>query len=130
MPHAADASSANKPAPQKRGIFSKVMAANRGEISIRILRAANELDIPSVSIFSYEDRYSPHRYKADESFIVGRGMAPVSAYLSIPEIIRVAKENSVQAIHPGYGFLSENANFADECAKVGCLLAVENVERK
>ena len=104
---------------QKPMLFAKILAGNRGEIAIRILRAASELGVPSVSMYSFEDRYSPHRYKADESFMVGRGLSPVAAYLNIPEIIKLAKENGVQAIHPGYGFLSENADFAEACARAG-----------
>lgn len=73
----------------------------------------------SVSVFAYEDRYSPHRYKADESFLIGKGLSPVAAYLNIPEIIRVAKAHGVTAIHPGYGFLSENAEFSEACAENG-----------
>jgi hypothetical protein len=84
------------PFAPRHALFRKVMAANRGEIAIRVLRAATELDVPSVSIFSFEDRFSPHRYKADESFLVGRGLSPVAAYLSIKEIVRVGREAGVQ----------------------------------
>ena len=80
---------------------------------------AQELSIPTVSVFAFEDRYSPHRYKADESFMLGRWLSPVGAYLSIPELVRTAKEAGVQAMHPGYGFLSENAEFAEACATAG-----------
>lgn len=79
--------------PPSKAPFEKVMAANRGEIAIRIMRAATELGSSTVSIFSHEDRYSPHRYKADQGFQVGEGLSPVAAYLSIDEIIRVAKEH-------------------------------------
>src|SRR5512144_499942 len=97
----------------------KVMAANRGEIAIRIFRAATELGIGTVAIYSHEDRLSLHRYKADEAYLVGKGKGPIDAYLGIDEIIALAKEKGVDAIHPGYGFLSENAGFARACAAVG-----------
>ncbi|GBG25673.1 Pyruvate carboxylase [Hondaea fermentalgiana] len=96
--------------------FRKLMAANRGEIATRIMRATNELGIRAVGIFSREDRFTQHRYKADESYQVGEGKTPVGAYLDIPSIIQIAKENKIDAIHPGYGFLSENVGFAKECA--------------
>jgi len=95
------------------------MAANRSEIAIRIFRAANELGIPTVAIFAQEDRFCMHRFKADESYLVGQGKGPVAAYLDIPGIVALAKEKDVDAIHPGYGFLSENANFARACANAG-----------
>ncbi|KAJ0397334.1 hypothetical protein P43SY_009284 [Pythium insidiosum] len=101
--------------------ISKLMAANRGEIATRIMRAGNELGIRTVGIFSKEDRFTQHRYKADESFLVGKDKTPVGAYLDIADIIRIAKENHVDAIHPGYGFLSENVGFARECAKNGII---------
>ncbi|POM80328.1 Pyruvate carboxylase, partial [Phytophthora palmivora] len=99
--------------------IKKLMAANRGEIATRIMRAGNELGIRTVGIFSKEDRFTQHRYKADESFLVGAGKSPVGAYLDIDSIIQIAKENSIDAIHPGYGFLSENVGFAEQCAKNG-----------
>ena len=95
--------------------FKKLMVANRGEIAIRVLRAASELKIRTVSIFTYEDRYSLHRYKSDESYQIGKNDEPLRPYLDIEEIIRVAKANQVDAIHPGYGFLSENVQFARRC---------------
>ena len=91
------------------------MVANRGEIAIRVLRAATELKIPTVAMFTYEDRYSLHRYKADEAYQIGANDQPLKPYLDIEEILRVAKENGVDAIHPGYGFLSENVTFARRC---------------
>nr|CAH0109711.1 unnamed protein product [Daphnia galeata] len=96
-----------------------VLVANRGEIAIRVFRACSELGIRSVAIYSEQDKMQVHRQKADESYLVGKGLAPVAAYLSIPEIIRVAKENRVDAIHPGYGFLSERADFAQACVDSG-----------
>jgi len=95
------------------------MCANRGEIAIRVFRAATELGIRTVAIFSHEDRVHLHRYKADEAYLVGQGRSPVSAYLGIEEIIEVALANEVDAIHPGYGFLSERAEFARACEAAG-----------
>ncbi|MBV6653249.1 MAG: ATP-grasp domain-containing protein, partial [Mameliella sp.] len=99
----------------ERKRFKKLMVANRGEIAIRVLRAASELNLRTVAIYTYEDRYSLHRYKADEAYQVGEDNDPLKPYLDIEEIIRVAKRNQVDAIHPGYGFLSENVTFALRC---------------
>mmetsp|Transcript_30197 Transcript_30197/g.81144 ORF Transcript_30197/g.81144 Transcript_30197/m.81144 type:complete len:720 (-) Transcript_30197:137-2296(-) len=99
--------------------IKKLMAANRGEIAIRIFRAATELNIKTVAIFSREDLNSVHRYKADEGYMVGKGKSPVGAYLGYEEIVEVALKHGVDAIHPGYGFLSENAGFAQACADQG-----------
>ena len=99
--------------------IKKLLIANRGEIAIRICRAASELNIQTVAIYTYEDRYSLHRYKADEAYQIGEDNDPLKPYLNIAEIIRVAKECGADAIHPGYGFLSENANFAAKCAEHG-----------
>ncbi|GAA0382660.1 pyruvate carboxylase [Bacillus horti] len=95
--------------------FSKVLVANRGEIAIRIFRACTELNIRTVAIYSEEDETSLHRFKADEAYLVGRGKKPIEAYLDIEGIIEIAKRNEVEAIHPGYGFLSENSTFAKRC---------------
>lgn len=97
------------------------MVANRGEIAIRILRAASELSIRTVAIYSFEDRYSLHRYKADEAYQIGEDSEPLKPYLDIEEILRVAKMHNVEAIHPGYGFLSENVAFAQRCREEGIL---------
>ncbi|SHI74620.1 pyruvate carboxylase [Malonomonas rubra DSM 5091] len=99
--------------------FKKIMAANRGEIAIRIFRACTELGISTVAIYSEEDRLSLHRYKADEAYQIGKGKGPIDAYLSIDEIIDLARKKDVDAIHPGYGFLSENAEFAEACERAG-----------
>jgi len=99
--------------------FRKIMAANRGEIAIRIFRACTELGISTVAIYSEEDKLSLHRYKADEAYLVGKGKSPIDAYLGIDEIIALAKQIDVDAIHPGYGFLSENAEFAEKCEAAG-----------
>ncbi len=101
--------------------IQKLMVANRGEIAIRVFRAAVELNIKTVAIYTYEDRYSLHRYKADESYQIGRETEPLKPYLDIEEIIHVAKSHQVDAIHPGYGFLSENATFAQRCLEEGII---------
>ncbi len=104
---------------KKHRPIRKLLAANRSEIAIRIFRAANELGLRTVAIYSQEDRLALHRFKADEAYQVGIGKGPVEAYLDIPGIIAVAKEHEVDAIHPGYGFLSENPALARACAKAG-----------
>lgn len=97
--------------------IKKLLVANRGEIAIRIFRAAAELNINTVAIYSNEDKSSLHRYKADESYLVGSDLGPAESYLNIERIIEVAKRAGVDAIHPGYGFLSENEQFARRCAE-------------
>jgi len=94
----------------------KLLVANRSEIAIRIFRAADELGLQTVAVYSHEDRFALHRFKAEESYLVGRGKEPVQAYLGIEEIVRVASDAGVDAIHPGYGFLSENPELAAACA--------------
>ncbi|CAF1622736.1 unnamed protein product, partial [Didymodactylos carnosus] len=89
------------------------------EIAIRVFRACNEQNIKTVAIYSAEDESQLHRIKADESFLIGHGLTPIQAYLNIPEIIKVALRNDVDAIHPGYGFLSENGDFAKACREAG-----------
>ncbi len=101
--------------------IKKLMAANRSEIAVRIFRAGTELGLRTVAVFAQEDRLSIHRYKADEAYQVGEGKGPVAAYLDIDSIVGVAKEKGVDAIHPGYGFLSENADFARACEKAGLI---------
>jgi len=96
-----------------------LLVANRSEIAIRVMRAASEMGIRTVAIYSNEDRFALHRFKADESYLVGAGKKPIQAYLDIDDIIRVAKEAHVDAIHPGYGFLSANPDFAEACAQAG-----------
>src|SRR6516164_6983291 len=108
------------PAPIRR-----ILVANRSEIAIRVFRAASELGLQTVAIYAEEDKLSLHRFKADESYRVGRGIAgelqlgPLESYLSIAEIIRVAVTAKVDAVHPGYGFLSESPEFAEACAANG-----------
>lgn len=99
--------------------FKKVLVANRGEIAIRVYRALNELGIQTVGIFSKEDKYSLFRTKTDESYELDSNKGPIDAYLDIQEIIRIAKSKGVDAIHPGYGFLSENPDFVEACEKAG-----------
>jgi pyruvate carboxylase len=99
--------------------FRKILVANRGEIAIRVMRAANEMGKKTVAVYAEEDKLGLHRFKADEAYRIGEGMSPVGAYLSIPEIIRVAKMSGADAIHPGYGLLSENPDFVDACEAAG-----------
>lgn len=99
--------------------IEKILSANRGEIAIRTFRAATELNIRTVAIYSNEDRYSLHRYKADEAYLVGEGLSPVDAYLNMDEIIDLALRKNIDAIHPGYGFLSESYEFAKKCEDAG-----------
>jgi pyruvate carboxylase len=99
--------------------FKKILIANRGEIAIRVMRAANELGKRTVAVYAEEDKLSLHRFKADEAYKIGVGLGPVAAYLSIDEIIRVAKLSGADAIHPGYGLLSENPAFVDACDAAG-----------
>ncbi len=101
--------------------IKKLLVANRGEIAIRVMRAAAELDIVSVAVYSHEDRFSLHRFKVDESYPVGAGCTPVQAYLQIDEIVRAAVESGADAIHPGYGFLSESPEFAEACRAAGII---------
>src|ERR1700732_472315 len=100
-------------------LIKKLLALNRGEIAIRIFRAANELKIRTVAVFSQEDRLSLHRFKADEAYLIGEGKGPVQAYLEVEGIVALAKEKGVDAIHPGYGFLSENPALPRACERAG-----------
>src|SRR5271156_1040801 len=97
----------------------KPLAANRSEIAIRIFRAANELGIRTVAVYSQEDRLSLHRFKADEAYLAGAGMGPVQAYLDVDGIVGLAAEKGVDAIHPGYGFLAENPALPRACQRAG-----------
>jgi len=99
--------------------FKKLLVANRSEIAIRVFRAATELGLGTVAIYAQEDRLSIHRFKADEAYLIGEGKGPVGAYLDIPGIVALAKEKEVDLIHPGYGFLAENAEFARACGEAG-----------
>lgn len=108
--------------------IKSVLVANRGEIAIRVLRACNEMGIRTVAIYSNEDSLSLHRNQADEAYLVGKGKKPVDAYLDIEDILRIAREHDVDAIHPGYGFLSENAQFAKRCEEEGIIFIGPKVE--
>ena len=108
--------------------IAKILVANRGEIAIRVMRAANELGKETVAVFAEEDKLSLHRFKSDEAYRIGEGLGPVSAYLSIPEIIRVAKMSGADAIHPGYGFLSEKPELVEACANSGITFIGPTVE--
>src|ERR1700677_1704921 len=101
--------------------MQKLLVANRSEIAIRVFRAATELDLETVAVYTYEDRFALHRFKADEAYQIGPplGGEPVKGYLNIPGLIAVAKEHGCDAIHPGYGFLSENADFSQACIDAG-----------
>ncbi|OQY22449.1 MAG: pyruvate carboxylase, partial [Desulfobacteraceae bacterium 4572_35.2] len=112
--------------------FKKIMAANRGEIAIRIFRACTELGIKTVAIYSDEDKLALHRYKADEAYQIGKGKGPIDAYLGIDEIVELARAKGVDAIHPGYGFLSENAEFAEacECAGISFIGPTADIQRR
>ncbi|WP_424926915.1 pyruvate carboxylase [Amaricoccus tamworthensis] len=99
--------------------FKKILIANRGEIAIRVMRAANELGKSTVAVYAEEDKLGLHRFKADEAYRIGEGLGPVAAYLSIEEIIRVAKMSGADAVHPGYGLLSENPDLVDACTEAG-----------
>jgi len=102
--------------------LKRILVANRGEIAIRVMRAASELGMRTIAIFSAEDRFSLHRSKADEAYLVGSGKGPIEAYLDIADVLKIAHEARVDAIHPGYGFLSENPDFASACEAVGIKL--------
>ena len=107
-----------KSVPRK---ITKLLVANRSEIAIRVMRAATELGIATVAIYADEDRFALHRFKADESYPVGETGQALGAYLDIRSILRVAREARVDAVHPGYGFLAENPDFADACAEAGLI---------
>src|SRR5260370_20320051 len=100
-------------------LIKSILVANRSEISIRVMRAAAEMNIRTIAIYSKEDRLALHRFKADESYLVGEGKKPLAAYLDIDDILRIARQAKVDAIHPGYGFLSENPDFAQAVIDAG-----------
>ncbi|MEP3258523.1 MAG: biotin carboxylase N-terminal domain-containing protein, partial [Roseibium sp.] len=99
--------------------IKKILVANRSEIAIRVFRAANEMGVKTVAIYAEQDKLALHRFKADEAYQVGKGMGPIEAYLSIEEILRVAKDAGADAIHPGYGLLSESPEFVEACEAAG-----------
>ncbi len=106
--------------------IKKVLVANRGEIAKRVIRACQDLGVSTVAIYSKEDIYSEHRIRADEAYMIGENLSPLGAYLAIDEIVKLAKRKNVDAIHPGYGFLSENAEFARACEKAGIIFIGPN----
>jgi pyruvate carboxylase len=108
--------------------IKKLLVANRSEIAIRVFRSAHELGMRTVAIYAHEDRFALHRFKADESYLVGRPGEPIRSYLDIEGIVAIAKEHGVDAIHPGYGFLSENPDFAAACQKAGIVFVGPRVE--
>src|SRR5439155_18713764 len=97
--------------------ITKLLGANGGELAIRVFRSTHELGIRTVAIYSHEDGYAMHRFRADEAYLVGKPGEPIRSYLNIPNIIAVAKEHGVDGIHPGYGFMSENPDLAHACAE-------------
>ena len=106
----------------------KLLVANRSEIAIRVFRSAHELGVRTVAIYTHEDRYALHRFKADEAYVIGKPGEPIRAYLDIPEIIRIAKECGADAIHPGYGFLSENPELARACEAAGIIFVGPSIQ--
>ncbi|MCC6007824.1 MAG: pyruvate carboxylase, partial [Rhodobacteraceae bacterium] len=108
--------------------FNKILVANRGEIAIRVMRAANELGKRTVAVYAEEDKLGLHRFKADEAYRIGEGLGPVQAYLSIPEIIRVARASGADAVHPGYGLLSENPDFVEAVEAAGLVFIAPSAE--
>jgi pyruvate carboxylase len=106
----------------------KLLVANRSEIAIRVFRSAHELGIRTVAIYSHEDRFALHRFKADEAYCIGKPGEPIRSYLDIEGIVALARQHEIDAIHPGYGFLSENANFADACGSAGLIFVGPRVE--
>ncbi len=109
--------------------MKKVLIANRGEIAVRIIRACHELKLKTVAVYAKEDEYGVHRFKADEAYLIGQGKKPIEAYLDIADIIRVAKMTGADAVHPGYGFLAENEEFARECQEAGLIFIGPTVEQ-
>ena len=108
--------------------INKLLVANRSEIAIRVFRSAHELGIRTVAIYSHKDRYALHRFKADEAYLIGKPEEPIRAYLDIEWILSLARENEVDAIHPGYGFLSENPDLARACAREGIIFVGPQVD--
>src|SRR5215510_425650 len=108
--------------------IKKLLVANRSEIAIRVFRSAHELGVRTVAVYAHEDRFALHRFKADEAYRVGVPGEPLRAYLDIPGIIAVAKQHDIDAIHPGYGFLSENPRFAEACLAAGLIFIGPRVQ--
>lgn len=108
--------------------ITRLLVANRSEIAIRVFRSAHELGIRTVGLYTHEDRYALHRFKADEAYLIGRPGEPIRSYLDIDAIIALAKQHGIDGIHPGYGFLSENAQFAQACADAGIVFVGPRVD--
>ena len=108
--------------------IKRLLVSNRGEIAIRVFRSAHELGIRTVGIYSHEDRYALHRFKADEAYLTGTPGEPLQAYLDIDAIISLARQRDIHAIHPGYDFLSENPQFAEACLNAGITFVGPRVE--
>src|SRR6185503_10130506 len=108
--------------------INKLLVANRSEIAIRVFRSAHELGIRTVAIYAYEDRYALHRLKADEAYQIGKPGEPIRSYLDIEGIVELAAHHGVDAIHPGYGFLSENPELARACERAGIIFVGPQVE--
>src|SRR5436190_2814136 len=108
--------------------IKKLLVANRSEIAIRVFRTAHELGIRTVAIYAYEDRFALHRFKADEAYLLGKAGEPIRSYLDIKRIVALAKEVGADAIHPGYGFLSENPDFAKACRDAGMIFVGPQVD--
>src|SRR5262245_52316527 len=108
--------------------FKKLLVANRSEIAIRVMRTATELGIRTVAIYAYEDRFALHRFKADEAYQVGGPGEPIRSYLDIPSIVSIARETGADAVHPGYGFLSEKPEFARACEQAGIVFVGPRVD--
>src|SRR5438105_1975429 len=106
----------------------KLLVANRSEIAIRVFRTAHELGIRTLAIYSHEDRFALHRFKADEAYRIGKPGEPIRAYLDIDGIVALAREHEVEAVHPGYGFLAENPRFAAACQAAGLIFVGPRVE--
>src|SRR5436190_19823505 len=109
-------------------LIQKLLVANRSEIAIRVFRSAHELDIRTVAIYSHEDRYALHRFKADEAYQIGKPGEPIKSYLDYNNIVALAREYGVDAIHPGYGFLSENPELARACERLGIILVGPKID--
>src|SRR5688572_29936060 len=108
--------------------ITKLLVANRSEIAIRVFRSAHELGIRTVAIYAHEDRYALHRFKADEAYLVGQPGEPIKSYLNISSIISLAKQHGVDAIHPGYGFMSENPDLCRACNEAGITFVGPHVD--
>src|ERR1700730_9024771 len=115
-------------APLSPRPIRKLLVANRGEIAIRVFRTAHELGIGTVAIYAHEDRFALHRFKADEAYPIGQPGEPIRSYLDIPAIVALAREHEIDAIHPGYGFLSENPDFARACREAGLIFVGPRVQ--